>query len=209
MIGARWTIDIAGESDCPDVLGLLLARAEWLRSIGSDQWANFAETQDRLTRIISAGRTWLLRDDASGAPLGTITFTDTDPDFWTAEEQAVPSMYLAKLATDPAAAGMGLGRLLLDFAMYRAVAAQTIEEVRFDVWKTASDLQKYYVRLGWTYLRTVEVPGRNSGALFSRPVIPPLVNKPPCGLIIGKPSAFGTPKLKTTREPGEREHGGF
>jgi GNAT superfamily N-acetyltransferase len=201
-------IDVAKASDVPAVMDLLLSRATWLRSKGSDQWANFADKQDKLEHLVSTGRTWIMRDDATARPLGTITYVDPDPDFWTPEDRQVPAKYLAKLATDPESAGQGLGRLLLDFAKYQAVADGETREIRFDVWKTAADLQQYYLDQGWTYLRTVEKAGRFSGALFSYAVVPPQVNVLPNGLIIGQPSACLHTPPENAFEPGEREHGG-
>jgi GNAT superfamily N-acetyltransferase len=141
-----------------------------------------------MVQSIAAKQTLLLRDANSFEPLGTITFsTEGDPDFWTEEERAVPSLYLAKLATRTDSAGQGLGRLMLDYALYYAVA-QRLKEVRMDVWKTATNLHEYYRMQGWTYLRTVEKPGRFSGALFTRHVEPPKVNLPPRGLQVSPPA---------------------
>ncbi|QWF86086.1 GNAT family N-acetyltransferase [Amycolatopsis sp. CA-230715] len=187
----QWTISRASAHECPEVLALLLGRAEWLKRRGSDQWSNFADSQERLASIISAGRTWLLREDSSGTAVGTITFVDADSDFWTPSEQAVPALYLAKLATDPTGSGRGLGRLLLHFALYRAWSDSSIREVRFDAWKTATGLHEYYRREGWTHLRTVDVPGRRSGALFSRPVDHSLAGMPNLDSVgFGQPTAF-------------------
>jgi len=198
----------ASQADVDDVLGLLLARAQWLAALGSDQWHNFEEKRDHLEQQVLDGRTWIMRDDDTGKPLGTIRFTDPDPDFWTADEQQVPALYLAKLATDPNEAGRGLGRLLLDFAMYQAVASQTVREVRFDVWRTADRLQRYYLDQGWTRVRTVVKPGRFSGALFTRAVPRLTINTPPPGLIIAPARALRPVRERQAYEPGEREHGG-
>ncbi|WP_326960496.1 GNAT family N-acetyltransferase [Amycolatopsis sp. NBC_01286] len=204
------TIWRAGRTDCSAVLDLLLSRAAWLKSRGSDQWYNFDEKQDELEQVVSKGHTWLMRDGAAGTPLGTITFTDADPDFWTFDEQRTPALYLAKLATDPEIAGRGLGRTLLQFALFEA-AANRVDEVRFDVWKTAYDLQRYYEREGWSHLRTVDLPHRNSGALFSRKVVKPVYNRPPIGLEVRpftSAKSSSSSQTRTTWEPGEREHGG-
>lgn len=198
----------AGPTDVDDVLELLLARAHWLADQGSDQWHNFDEKKDRLEQQVRQGRTWIMREDDDGRPLGTITFTDADPDFWTPAEQEVPALYLAKLATDPCEAGRGLGRLLLDFAMYQAVAAQTIKEVRFDVWRTADRLQRYYEQQGWKHVRTVSKPGRFSGALFTRAVPDTKINIPPAGLIVAPSRALRPVRERQAYEPGERDHGG-
>jgi hypothetical protein len=43
------------------------------------------------------------------------------------------------------------------------------EQVAVDVWTTNERLQHYYLRQGFTYVRTVVLPHNPSGALFQRP----------------------------------------
>lgn len=207
----KWTINLIEPDETAYVLDLLLDRAEWLKSIGSDQWANFAESRDRLLRDITPDRTWLLRDYTSGDPLGTITFTDADRDFWTPTEIAVPALYLSKLATSTKPEAHGLGRVLLSFAVWWASSSCQYSEVRLDAWKTSTKLHRYYEREGFRHIRTVQVPGRRSGALFSRPVQPfpggpGRQPRPPYLAVGGRPLAFG-PRPHTYEE-GEREHRG-
>lgn len=174
------TIWTASPSELATVMDLLNARVAWLRERGSDQWSTYERWEPEMAESIDEHRTWLLRDRRN-EPVGTITLsTEGDPDFWTVDERHVPALYPAKLATRLDVRGQHLGRLLLDFARYMAVA-QRLQEVRLDVWKTSAELHRYYEREGWKYLRTVEKPGRFSGALFTRHVVPPpLVNMPPC-----------------------------
>jgi hypothetical protein len=49
-------------------------------------------------------------------------------------------------------------------------AAQTgLDFVRWDAWRTNSRLQDYYRSIGARHVRTVDVAGRWSGALFELP----------------------------------------
>ena len=57
---------------------------------------------------------------------------------------------------------------LLDFAGEQA-EAQGKPWVRLDCWRTNTALHAYYLARHFQHLRTVEVPGRGSGALFQRP----------------------------------------
>ena len=41
--------------------------------------------------------------------------------------------------------------------------------LRVDMWTTNERLQHYYLRQGFTYVRTVVLPHNPSGALFQRP----------------------------------------
>lgn len=182
-----YTIWPARQDELPVVMDLLYDRVRWLQSRGSDQWSTYPRWEPEMVRSIARGETHLLRDADTFQPLGTITMsTEADSDFWTEEERAVPALYLAKLATRTGAAGRGIGRLMLDYSLYRAVA-EGLHEVRMDVWKTATELHDYYRAQGWTYLRTVEKPGRFSGALFSKVVEPPALNLPPEGMDVRPP----------------------
>jgi hypothetical protein len=40
-----------------------------------------------------------------------------------------------------------------------------------DVWTTNEHLQHYYLKQGFTYVRTVVLPHNPSGALFQRPAL--------------------------------------
>ncbi|HEX5881190.1 MAG TPA: GNAT family N-acetyltransferase [Actinomycetota bacterium] len=75
---------------------------------------------------------------------------------------------------DRAHAGQGLGAELLDWAGTKA-ADEGADWLRVDAWTTNEHLQHYYLRQGFTYVRTVVLPHNPSGALFQRPAerIPP------------------------------------
>jgi Acetyltransferase (GNAT) family len=72
-----------------------------------------------------------------------------------------------KVTVDRAYGGQGLGAELLDWAGTRA-ADEGAEWLRVDVW-TNERLQHYYLRQGFTYVRTVVLAHNPSGALFQRP----------------------------------------
>jgi GNAT superfamily N-acetyltransferase len=161
------TIDRTTLDDLDDVVGLLNGAAEWLRSASdSGQW-NRGFTADRIQGIMAqAAGVWVVRDE-HGAPVATMTLSpDADPDFWTAGEAANPALYLSKLARDHShPRSKGLGALMLRWALDYA-ASVSCPVMRLDAWRTNTALQAYYARQGWRYVRTVEAPGRNSGALF-------------------------------------------
>ena len=96
----------------------------------------------------------------------TILSDDGDTDFWTPQELTEPAFYVSKVA---AVDGYpGLGSALLDWCGWQA-ARRGGELLRLDAWRTNPDLHRYYLTRGFRHVRTVEVPGRNSGALFERP----------------------------------------
>jgi hypothetical protein len=173
-----WLIRQAHREDLQTVLNILSMRVIWLHSRGSDQWSTFAQWPPKLTETIDLGHTWLV-ETTDHEPIGTITVTTSgDPDFWTPEELAAPSLYVAKLATVPPdyvperatvppSDIRGLGRLMLDWSVDYAARAE-LEAIRLDVWRTAYDLHRWYMNNGWTKVRTVELPHRKSGTLFER-----------------------------------------
>jgi GNAT superfamily N-acetyltransferase len=81
---------------------------------------------------------------------------------------AEPTLYAHKVTVDRAHAGQGLGAELLDWAGTKA-ADEGADWLRVDVWTTNEHLQHYYLRQGFTYVRTVVLPHNPSGALFQRP----------------------------------------
>jgi GNAT superfamily N-acetyltransferase len=148
------------------------ARASWLHSYhGSDQWSSVGLWSDKIADNLRAEAAQVLCAD--GRPeriLGTITISrDGDPQFWGASPG--PALYLAKLATDPELSGMGLGRLLLDWAIDHA-HRNALPEVRLDAWKTSTRLHQYYLARGWMSCGVDSDTTRRSGALFARPSAP-------------------------------------
>jgi GNAT superfamily N-acetyltransferase len=159
----------------PDQLNTLVAfrdeAAKWLASRGIDQWQQPWPTEDLMVegilRNVRAGETFIVWDDAT--PAATITVNRwARPELWTPEEAAEPALYAHKVTVARAYAGQGLGAELLDWAGTRA-ANSGASWLRIDVWTTNERLQKYYLELGFTHVRTVDHPHNPSGALFQRP----------------------------------------
>jgi ribosomal protein S18 acetylase RimI-like enzyme len=161
-------------ADLPTVLAILRSIAGWLHSQGYDQWPDGSPSLSgpRIGAAIRRGEFWLASDGAD--PVACIAISrDGDADFWTPTELAEPAAYVSKAAVLRRYAGEGVGALLLRWACDRA-ACEGAAWVRLDVWKTNTELQAYYRRQGWDYLRTVLATGRNSGALFQRQADPDL-----------------------------------
>ncbi|WP_019812196.1 hypothetical protein [Saccharomonospora halophila] len=161
----NYTIWPARDDDLGTVMRLLHERVAWLRRRGSDQWSTHSRWLPEMEESLAQRRTWLLRDARTCVPLGT----KGDPVFWTPAELREPAVYLAKLATTPAYAGLALGKLLLDFTLHFA-ATRGFSTVRMDVWRTFTDLHVYYRSHDWSQLPTVDLPHRHSGTLFEKGV---------------------------------------
>ena len=128
------------------------------------------QRQQWTTGFGTAGETFIVWDD-NDAPAATITINRfAKPELWTEEEAAQPALYAHKVTVDRTYAGQGLGAELLDWAGTRA-ADEGADWLRVDVWTTNGRLQHYYLRQGFTYVRTVVLPHNPSGALFQRPAL--------------------------------------
>jgi ribosomal protein S18 acetylase RimI-like enzyme len=163
------TIRRAVAGDLRTVLSIVHSVQGWLHRQGHDQWPDGSPSLGpvRIGAQIERGEFWIASEDRD--PVAVIALSrDGDPDFWTPAELAEPAIYVSKAAVLRRAAGRGIGGTLLRWACDRAFA-DGIPDVRLDVWKTNLGLQRYYRRQGWQHLRTVEAPGRNSGALFWHP----------------------------------------
>lgn len=138
-----------------DVTKLLAFREEasaWLRQLGSDQWQR-PYPADRLLAAIEAGSVFMITDgDATAA---TITLdADAEEGLWTEQELGEPSLFITKLTVARSYAGRNLGGQLLDWAGDRAYRAGA-KWLRLDAWTTNESLQRYYLRQGFEYVRTV------------------------------------------------------
>ncbi|MEU4301950.1 GNAT family N-acetyltransferase [Kitasatospora aureofaciens] len=160
------TIRPAVESDLETVVNLWGHAASWLRELGTEQW-QYPPRAERIAENIAAGECWIVEDE--GAPVATVTVDEhADLDFWSPEEAAESALYVHRMVVRRDVSGLELGSALLDWASTRA-AEQGKQWLRLDAWRDNSDLQAYYANRAFTHVRTVDVAGRGSGALFQRP----------------------------------------
>lgn len=211
----RYVLRQAQFSELEAVMALLRERVEWLRSKGSDQWSTWTTWQEtKIQPALDEGHVWLLLD--GNEPIGTITIEFcADADFWTPQEYTVPAAYLSKLAVRLDRSGNELGSLLIDWARDYAYR-RGCRAVRLDAWKTNTELQAYYTERGWKHVRTVDVPGRNSGSLFELPVRPlpsaqreRLSENLPVLVLAGSMRATSEPDAAANWRPGHVHRGGM
>ncbi len=165
-------IESATAADVAKLLAFREEAAAWLSELGSDQWRR-PYPADRLLATIEAGTVFMVRDGDDTA--ATITLTpDAEDGLWSSEELAEPSMFVNKLTVARTHAGLDLGGRLLDWAGDRAYRSGA-SWLRLDAWTTNVGLQRYYLRHGFEYVRTVTEGGavnggpRVSGWLAQRP----------------------------------------
>jgi GNAT superfamily N-acetyltransferase len=92
---------------------------------------------------------------------------EPEADFWSPDELAEPQVYISRFFV--VEHGKGYGSALLE-----AVIEQARQEgkrwIRLNCWSTNKRLHAYYIDHGFEYVRTCNIPGRMSGALFQRKV---------------------------------------
>jgi GNAT superfamily N-acetyltransferase len=99
---------------------ILIEAADWLTSIGQSLWDRDSLTPANVRPSPTDGTLYLAHLD--GQPVGTFRLQFEDPLFWP-DVPPGESLYLHKLAVRRSAAGRGLSRRLLDFAVAEARAA--------------------------------------------------------------------------------------
>lgn len=163
----------ANENDHDAIVGLIEAAAEWLRKAKhTDQWAqpwrSEEDRSDRIRRDLAAGKTRILRDNHTGAPVATITADPEDYPIWPAARLREPAVYVRRLVVRRDYAGRKIGAALLDWAGLTALRQYRAQWIRVDVWRTNKELHTYYERLGFVPQGNSSDPNYPSGALFQK-----------------------------------------
>ena len=168
-MSAPFVIRRAEEGDVAAMIELRREAERWLAERGIKQWTE-KWTQvgnEKLLRATRQQRAWILQADSDVA--ATVTLGGPDEDLWRPEDG--PALYLYKLIVARRHAGQKTGALLLDWAVDRA-ARLGYPSLRLDIWPANPGLGDYYRRQGFDHIRTVDVPGRDTGALYERPAVP-------------------------------------
>jgi GNAT superfamily N-acetyltransferase len=155
--------------DVDELLDMRDEAREWLAKLGTDQWSNPWPTLDamkqRFETSIDADEGWMIEDD--GTSVGSVTLdSHCLSDLWLPSECAEPARYVSKMSVRRTHAHQQLGTTILNWAGSQA-AEQGALWLRLDAWTTNTTLHQYYLRQGFTHVRTVKTD-RPSGALFQR-----------------------------------------
>ncbi|WP_445402742.1 GNAT family N-acetyltransferase [Streptomyces sp. LE64] len=165
-------IERATADDLDALLAFRREASSWLTALGTDQWQR-PYPADKLLGTIEAGEVFMVRD--GGRTAATITLTpEAEEGLWTDRDLREESRFVNKLTVARSHAGQDLGGRLLDWAGDRAFRSGAVW-LRLDAWTTNRALQDYYLRHGFTHVRTVTEGGavnggpRVSGWLAQRP----------------------------------------
>jgi ribosomal protein S18 acetylase RimI-like enzyme len=168
----------AKPDDMTAILDLINWSAKWLREYkNTDQWArpwpNKRARDARVRQGIEDGLTWMVEDHQS-ALVGTVTYREKgSPKLWTRRELREPAVYVSRLIVARDYADQQIGSALLDWAGQRGMDRWGAMSIRVDVWTTNHGLHAYYVKNGFSHLRTLEFWDNWKypfAAIFQKPV---------------------------------------
>jgi GNAT superfamily N-acetyltransferase len=164
----------ASEPDFTAIIGLIEEASLWLRTRGTDQWAEPWPSEvgrnERIMDDLKRGKTWLAMD-GDGIPAATITIEEAaNPKVWTEWEASENSVYVHRLIVSRRYASMKLGASLLNWAAEQAGRAYGARFMRIDVWTTNRALHRYYEGQGFARLEDCADETYPSRARFERAV---------------------------------------
>lgn len=163
----------AEPDDMKTIIGLIGEAAAWLRTKGTDQWAepwpDEAARDERISRGIQSRSTWIA--EHRGQPIATVTYREKgNQNLWTRAEQRDRAVYVSRLIVSRAWAGDEIGNALIDWAAHQALKGWGAEWIRIDVWTTNIALHNYYKERHFIPVRVCEMEDDYpSAALFQRP----------------------------------------
>lgn len=165
------TLRPATEADAEKLMDLRIEAEQWLAAAGIDQWRHTAARHAALAKWradLRDGRTWLIDNPDRTQALATVTLADADRDFWREDDNPESAVYVAKLITARSVKGSDLGGRILDW-VGSVARSRGLPWVRLDCWRSNTQLQDYYLRRGFRFVR-VEAPAhRLSGWMAQRP----------------------------------------
>ena len=143
---------------------LRLAAERRLREGHIEQWTDTARGLDQLAFFTAREEMYLVRE--KNTAIGCFALSSwADPDFWHDDPERDECLYLYKVMTAPWMAHQGVGRFMVNFAMEEA-RERKCTALRLDCWRENKRLHERWQNLGFTKLRTVTLPSRNSGTLM-------------------------------------------
>ncbi len=153
------------DADLDDVADMWTRSSERLQRLGYDQWS-YPVKWHNILRSSAERKLWVVSLDHD-RPIATITLENEADDFWLPENDPEDALYAHRLVVDDGYRGTELGSALLDWAARRARAVGKTW-LRLDAWKSNTDLHKYYLDRGFTFVRIAPGPDELSGACFQR-----------------------------------------
>ncbi|MEQ4209889.1 GNAT family N-acetyltransferase [Actinopolymorpha sp. B9G3] len=144
---------------------------EWLSDKGTDQYRRGVDpdaVRCSIDHQVDTGAFvgWCV----DGEVVAVVALIEPDTELWTPEEVKEPQTYISRLLVAENHHGKGHGAALLG-AVAVQVRGRGDRWIRLNCWTTNTRLHAYYEAHGFEHVRTVDIPGRMSGALFQRSVV--------------------------------------
>ncbi|WP_138756185.1 GNAT family N-acetyltransferase [Paenibacillus sinopodophylli] len=139
--------------DTEAVQGLLIQKAEWLRSRGSQQWSGLLQGEDshQTSEAIGRGEVYLFMQ---GSMLAGIVMLMQKASAWDLElwgdEGHASSVYLHRLAINRQAAGKNLGEAIVRWAA-SGIYFEGKDRIRLDCIASNAKLNAFYRSCGYGY----------------------------------------------------------
>jgi GNAT superfamily N-acetyltransferase len=160
----------ASTGDLEVIVRLIEGAAGWLRTKGTDQWAQpWPDRVGRDRRIVThlgSGKTWICWDRQT--PAATITADPDEDPYWPERQRREPAIYINRLVVSRAYAGAGLGAELIDWAGRKARRDYGALWIRVSAWTTNTGLHSYYRGQGFQASGFHTDDGYPSGARFQK-----------------------------------------
>ncbi len=155
----------ASPDDLPTVVSILTEAAEWAKARGVEDLWQIPFPPEWVLPSLTRGEVHLIYRE--NAAVATFTFRWSDPSFW--GQVAPDAGYLHRLAVRRSAAGQGLGRKIIEWALVR-VRAEGRAFLRLDCHSSHAGLRRYYISLGFRPVRSTVVANGFEVVLLERPV---------------------------------------
>jgi len=138
--------------DIETAFTLYRAAVDYQRINGYNLWPEFE--RDLIEKEVLEKRHYKIREDKEIACVFSVVYND--PIIWE-EKDKEPSVYLHRIATNPAFKGKGLMHLIKKWAADHA-RQNGKKFIRMDTWGDNEKLKAYYVKCGFNYLGQKHLP---------------------------------------------------
>jgi hypothetical protein len=120
---------------------------EYQQKNGYDLWPKFSE--ELILQEISEGRHWKILKSEETVCIFSVIYSD--PVIWGPEKNRDPSVYLHRIAINPAFKGNNIMQVIKDWATRHARMNGKMH-VRMDTWGKNENLRNYYIKCGFRYI---------------------------------------------------------
>ena len=157
-------------AEAPAVQALRDELASWMLQRGIQQWSPGEMPEEWIEVCIAVGAVYLVRHD--GRLVGSVTVVWDDPLIW--GERPEPAGYIHMLMVDRDFGGLGIGRLILEWAE-GSIAEAGHRRARLDCVQSNQPLRAYYGHAGYRFVGTKTFPDlawADDTALYEKELAP-------------------------------------